>query len=137
MPIAFDVSIAEWVKKAKENADVAFRGTAEGAVGRVKELTPVRTGYLRANWSAVLDGQQVPVEGAANATTAAIAEAKVGDRIVIVNPVKYAPRIEFGFAGEDKNGRSIHTEGRHMVQQTVTEIPAIAEQVVRDLQGKR
>lgn len=133
----FTVDVSRFVAKAKENMDGVFRAIALEALSRVKELTPVKTGYLRANFVATLDPESVrPSQGADAGSTAAIAQAKAGDVIHIVNPVIYARRIEYGFTGQDSKGRSFSQPGRGMVQQVVTELPGIAQRVARLWSGR-
>lgn len=131
----FTVDVSRFVAKAKRDMDGLFRAIALEALARVKELTPVKTGYLRANFIATLDPQQVREPGTGQGGEAAIAQAKAGDTIFIVNPVVYARRVEFGFVGEDSKGRSYNQPGRGMVQQTVTELPSIARRVARRWSG--
>ena len=127
----FSVDVQAFVEKAKESAVVAFRGIAAEAVSEIQEKTPVRTGYLRANFSAVTSEDLVPKPG--NPTMEAITTAKLDDTIYIVNPVVYARMIEYGFHGVEKDGRHVHRQGRGMVQQTIAEMPEIAERVVEEL----
>ena len=127
----FSVAVEQWVKKAKERAEQAYRAIAEDALARAKELTPVDTGYLRANFVTVLEGEAIPKDEPTPETMAGINRAKVGDTILIVNPVPYARRIEYGFVGEDSLGRKYDQKGRHMVAQTVAEMPRIAEEAVK------
>lgn len=127
----FEVQVRRWVEKAGRQAEAAFRATAEDAASRVKELTPVRTGYLRANWTAIRPGDAEPVEGRTPPTDELIARLRLGDKIIILNPVKYARRVEFGFIGEDSKGRAFSQQGRGMVQQTVKEIPRLAQAATR------
>lgn len=129
--IDFAFKVAAFVEKAKANADKAFRGVATEAIGRVKELTPVKTGFLRANFVDVLKVDAIPKPSADQSVGQAIDQARIGDTIFIVNPVPYARRVEYGFVGTDKLGRSYNQPGRGMVQQTVAELPQIAERVVR------
>ncbi len=49
-----------------------------------------------------------------------------------MNPVSYARRIEYGFQGTDAKGRTYHQEGRHMLQQTFTEMPEIARKALAE-----
>lgn len=133
----FTVDVSRFVLKAKENMNGVFRAIAQEALTRVKELTPVKTGYLRANFVATLDPSSVrPSQGGDTTSAAAISEAKAGDVIHIVNPVIYARRIEFGFTGQDAKGRSYSQPGRGMVQQVVTELPGIAQRVARRWSGR-
>jgi hypothetical protein len=128
----FSFIIARWCDRAKGRATAVLRGTALEAVGRVQELTPVDTGTLRAGWSAVLSEDAVPKAGSP-ATLEAISTAKAGDVVYIVNPVVYARAIEFGRTGERKDGTTWVQEGRGMVQQTLTELPQIADRVAKAL----
>jgi hypothetical protein len=87
-------------------------GTA--ALERVQELTPVKTGNLRASWRVI----------------------PTSESIVIGTNVEYAPRIEYGFVGTDKLGRSYHVDGRHMLGQTLFELPQITEREINKLRAR-
>jgi hypothetical protein len=126
----FSVDVASWVDKALMRAEQAFQATAQGAVNRVKDLTPVKTGYLRANWTAIHAGDAEPTPGAVPDAMDAISSAPLGSTLVVLNPVVYARRVEYGFVGEDSLGRHYNQPGRHMTQQTVSEMPSIAEAAV-------
>lgn len=125
--VDFAVSVRRWVEQAKGRAQDAFQATAMDAAGRVKELTPVKTGYLRANWVDLTSLSALPKPSMAATIGGSIRNAKLGDTIYVVNPVAYARRIEYGFVGEDSLGRRFNQHGRGMVAQTVTELPAIAQ----------
>ncbi len=126
----FSVDVASWVDKALMRAEEAFQATAEGAVNRVKDLTPVKTGYLRANWTAIHAEDAEPTPGSVPDPMEAISTAPLGSTLVVLNPVVYARRVEYGFVGEDSAGRHYNQPGRHMTQQTVSEMPSIAEAAV-------
>lgn len=126
----FTVDVSRWVKRAKAQQDLAFRAITQAAVDRVKELTPVDTGFLRANWQVVPAGAALPKPSAAPDSAGVVANAKAGEVLLIVNPVEYAPRINFGFVGEDSRGRKIAQTGRHMVEQTIREMPALARRAL-------
>lgn len=132
----FTVDVSRFVAKAKQDMDGLFRAIALEALVRVKELTPVKTGYLRANFVATLDPQSVRAAPGGSNSEAAIAQARAGDTIYIVNPVVYARRVEFGFVGEDSKGRAFNQPGRGMVQQVVTELTSIARRVARRWSGR-
>lgn len=134
----FTAEVTEWCNRARARADEVFRAIAADAVAAVQEKTPVDTGFLRSNWTAIKDGDQEPVEGRIPPASAAIAEAHVGQVLVILNPTVYARRIEYGFVGEDSAGRSYSQGGAHMVQQTIAEMPEIARRATeRILAGGR
>ncbi|WP_029313214.1 HK97 gp10 family phage protein [Acidiphilium angustum] len=121
----FDVQVDRWVKKAKTKATQAYQATALLALARVQQLTPVDTGNLRAHWTISLTPEiavgrdQTPFE--------VVAHLNVGQPFYIVNPVVYARRIEYGFVGEDSLGRHYDEKGRHMMEQTIAEMPIIAQ----------
>ncbi|WP_109151568.1 HK97 gp10 family phage protein [Azospirillum sp. TSO5] len=127
----FSFAISRWCDRAKGRATAVLRGTALEAVGRVQELTPVDTGFLRANWSAVLTVDAIPKPGAP--TLEALATARAGDVIYIVNPTAYARAIEYGRTGERKDGTQWVMQGRGMAAQTVAELPQIADRVLKAL----
>jgi hypothetical protein len=110
-----------------------LRVIATDAVNRVKELTPVDTGFLRSNWTVMLPGDVEPIAGRVPDPVAALQRARVGQRITIINPTVYARRIEYGFVGEDSLGRHYHQQGHHMVAQTLAELPSIAERATARL----
>lgn len=133
-PEQFAVDVRQWVEKAKGNVDLAYQATAMLALGRVKELTPVKTGFLRASWTVVSGGSGSATSGQEGAL-AVIANLKAGDAIALVNPAPYAMRINFGFVGKDSLGRHYNQKGRHMVEQTMAEMPQLAEQAVKWVMG--
>lgn len=81
---------------------------------------------------------QLLIPGGSSATVAdsidVIGSAALGDTIYLLNPAVYARRIEYGFVGTDKRGRSYNQQGRYFVAQTVAETPALAEGVVVRIQ---
>lgn len=127
-PDQFVVDVNDWVSKAKKNVNAAYQATAMLALGRVKQLTPVQTGFLRASWTVVAGEQAMDASGGEAGAYAVIANLKAGDVISLVNPAPYAMRINFGFVGEDKLGRKYNQAGRHMVEQTISEMPELARQ---------
>lgn len=132
----FDVQVELWVAQQMGRATQAYRAVAQAAVARVKELTPVDTGYLRANWTAVVSGGSTTIDGRpAGAAGGGIEQAILGDHIVILNPVVYARRIEYGFVGTDSRGRHFNQAGVGMLQQTIAELPGIANRAITRVIG--
>lgn len=123
----FSEDVSAWCNRAMARATLLLRVIAYDAIAEVQQLTPVDTGFLRANWTAMLPGDSEPVAGRTAPAEDAIARADVGTIITIVNPVVYARRIEYGFVGEDAAGRHYNQAGRHMVGQTVADMPRIAQ----------
>lgn len=120
----FDVQVDRWIDKAKGRATDAYRATALLALARVQQLTPVDTGYLRAHWTISLDADVVP--GRLENPEEVVSNLQLGEPFYIVNPTVYARRIEYGFVGEDSLGRHYNEKGRHMMVQTIQEMPIIA-----------
>jgi hypothetical protein len=131
----FGADVTAWIVKAGARADQVFKAIAFDAVVAVQNRTPVDTGYLRSNWTAMRQGDSEPVAGRVPPPGVAIYAAKVGEILVIINPVVYARRIEFGFVGEDKLGRRYNQPGRHMVAQTIADMPAIAQAALTRVTG--
>jgi hypothetical protein len=134
-PDQFAVDVRRWVDKAKGNVDAAYQATAMLALARVKQLTPVRTGFMRASWTIVSGDSAASVAGGDEGAIDTIANLKAGDAISLVNPAPYAMRINFGFVGQDSLGRHYDQKGRHMVEQTMAEMPALAQQAVNWVLG--
>ena len=152
----FEVAVGNWVAKAKERGRVAFVMIGLESLGRVQELTPVDTGWLRANWQIQRGGEEMPAirealpadaekatemlerlaqekaQGAGQAAqeTLAVQDAQLGETLRIVNPVIYARPVEYGREIERQDGNTTSVSGAGMVAQTVAEIPTIAEAVV-------
>jgi hypothetical protein len=134
-PDQFAVDVRNWVEKANGNVDAAYQATAMLALARVKQLTPVRTGFMRASWTIVSGDSSAGMAGGEEGALETIANLKAGDAISLVNPAPYAMRINFGFVGEDSLGRHYDQKGRHMVEQTMAEMPALAQQAVNWVLG--
>lgn len=132
----FSFEVTRWVDQARENANAALRAIAMDATNRVKELTPVDTGFLRSNWTIIRKGQEEPVAGRVPDPARAVMTARVGDVIVIVNPTVYARVVEYGFVGVDSAGHHHNRQGVHMMAQTMAELPSIADRAVTRL-GQR
>lgn len=132
--MSLQADISRFVAKAKTNQAQVFQAVALKALERVKELTPVVTGNLRASWGLYLRPEDVtPVPAG---SPGPIATFVIGDAIFLGTAVAYAMRVEVGFNGTDSLGRTYHTHGRGMVQQTMRELPQIAVAVVREWSGR-
>lgn len=159
-PDDFVADVTRFVAKAKEQGRIAFLAIGFEALAAVKEKTPVRTGWLRSNWQIQREGEAIPTvrqalsmdptraaqqlkemkdeqatSGSPDARAAAegAMDAQLGEKLRIVNPVVYARAIEYGREIEKKDGTTVRTNGAAMVQQTINELPVIAEEVVKNL----
>jgi hypothetical protein len=125
----FSEDVSRWALRMGARADLFVQVLAMEVVNRVKELTPVRTGFLRSNWTVIRRGDAEPVAGSETEANRTLATVKAGDIVTVINPTTYARRIEYGFVGADSAGRIYHQQGRHMMTQT------IAERVISRLGG--
>ncbi len=129
------IEVDAFIEKTKVRREKILQAIALAAEARVKELTPVVTGFLRANWIVTLDVDAVEViRPGQEPAQDHIADLTFGKSFYIVNPVVYAMRVEYGFNGEDSRGRMYHQHARGMAQQTIKELPQIAERVVESMQ---
>lgn len=124
----FNGNVQAFVASAQDRIRQGLVAVALAAEARVKALTPVVTGNLRASWVVVIGESNVPQPGQKAPLSAAI-YAQPGDKLFLCNPVEYARRIEYGFTGRDSLGRHYETPGRGMLAQTITELPAITKKV--------
>jgi hypothetical protein len=120
-----DVQVDKWTRAAKEKMLEAYQATALLALARVQALTPVDTGYLRAHWTISLEPNVRTVRS--DSSIEAVSQLTLDTPFYIVNPTVYAARIEYGFVGEDSLGRHYNQKGRHMMEQTINEMPMIAQ----------
>jgi hypothetical protein len=127
MSASFSLDVEQWVAKAKGLANAAFQATAMDAVNTVKAFTPVVTGFLRANWTAVKNNDPPPLPARVQSPEKVIASLVLGDRLLILNPVVYAARVEYGFTGTDSAGRHFDQKGAGMMQRTMDLLPEIAQ----------
>ena len=126
------LSIQKFLKKVDGRVNAAKIAIAEALVTRVKELTPVRTGRLRAGWMATTDDQVIPVGAELGALEADLTTTNWEDPIKIINTVEYARSVEYGAVRVDSDGVVHHGQGRHMLAQTLSEAPEIARKAVRE-----
>ena len=98
--------------------------------------TPKKTGKLAAAWRASIGqpsratsfgGLSDPVP----AMDAVVGRLKLGETYYVSNIAPYALRIEYGFVGVDSLGRNYNQQGRYFAQQTLNDLPTIADSAAR------
>lgn len=154
-PEDFVADVSRWCERAEERGNEALLAIGEAVLAKVKERTPVRTGWLRANWQIVVKGEAIGMtqdrggertpgpfsaqgtQGAGGVTVSLRGRVELGDTLQIVNPVSYAAAIEFGREIHLKDGNTKHIAGRAMVQQTMAEIEDIAREAIAKLEGRQ
>lgn len=145
----FAAQIAEFVAKAKGNADLVVRKVALEMFSRVIEKSPVDTGRFKSNWYVAInalpetsielprsvshkDGKEADFahrfEAAAAASMIRVntiaLEAKAGDVINLVNNLSYANALEYGHSTQAPSG---------MVRLTIVEFHGIVTQAAASL----
>ncbi len=124
----FYASVDAWVTKVREREDRVVQLSAQLALQRIKELTPVKTGNLRASWILLRGSQAELLSGGelrvADSQTSVLS-LRAGDAWTIANPAPYARRINYGFVGTDSLGRHYDQPGVHMLEKVITELPDI------------
>ncbi|MGJ5032354.1 HK97 gp10 family phage protein [Bradyrhizobium sp. HKCCYLS2038] len=108
----FTASIAAFVEKAKDNADLVVRKVALEMFTRVVIKTPVDTGRARGSWQVAIGsvpaGQVNHLDKTGAETIARVAAgtapAKAGDVIYLVANLPYINALEYGHSKQAPNG---------------------------------
>lgn len=130
----FQAQIADFVAKAKGNADLVVRKIALDLFSRVVAKSPVDTGHFKGNWQVAIGsipGGTLELNDKDGTATIAAVEAatlnlKAGDIIYLVNNLDYAKRLEYGWSKQAPNG---------MVRLTVVEFDGIVTNAANTYAG--
>jgi hypothetical protein len=128
----FTAQIGQFVAKAQGNMDLVVRKVAFEMFSRVIQKSPVDEGRFKSAWlvsvNAVPEGDPGTIDksGAPSLerVNAVVLEVKAGDRIVMVNNLAYANRLEYGYSKQAPAG---------MVRITVGEFNAVVDQAASDV----
>lgn len=120
----FAAQIADFVAKAKGNADLVVRKVALEMFSRVITKSPVDTGRFRGNWQVAIGsipgGTLVLDDKAGTATIARVTAValglKAGEVIYLVNNLAYALPLEYGHSKQAPSG---------MVRLTIAEFQGV------------
>lgn len=134
----FATQVREAADKIKARQQAIFRGSAarvlehasvpKGQGGRM----PVDTGFLRNSVRASTEG--VPNSGSTDPALA-FARMVVGDSVTVGWTAAYAMRMEHGFAGEDKLGRTYAQQGNGFLRAAVQNWDAIVKEVTAEVKA--
>lgn len=133
----FELSIRQFVAKAKERADEVTREVVFTCQDRIisRSTAVVDTGRFRANWQYGFDakpGGLVNVNGTTEAPAPAATMAQLapgtgaGHVHYVVNNVPYARRLEYGHS----------TKGEGMVRTTVADFAGIVDDVAKEVASR-
>ena len=129
MAQTFAAQIEAFGAKAMQRAEDIFKQSAQEvfAIAQTPKAQggrmPVDKGILRNSLQSGLNGSTT-LSGA-DAYVAVIAGAELGDSIFGGWTVKYARRMEYGFVGTDKAGRTYNQQGNHFAGSAVAQWQAI------------
>lgn len=137
----FEAQIGKWATSVPHKMDAFARQIVQEIANRVVEKTPFDVGFLRGSWQPSIGEPSLTHEGSVDPTGAKVAAAisvilpqvKAGVKFYMMNNAAYARRLEYGFVGEDKLGRSYNQAGRFYVTDTAKAWPSIAREVAIDM----
>jgi hypothetical protein len=125
----FVADVDRWVGRTKQVMLDKSKAIVREVFIRVVRRTPVASGRLRGSWGLginVPDEVRNELDATGSVTisfmSSKLAQAKLGDNMIIYNPQPYARRIEYGYSKKAPQG---------MVRITMAEIPQIARQVAK------
>ncbi len=129
-PESFRLDIQKFVEKAKGKTKQFAVEFIQELNAQVVQATPVKTGFLRNSWYAVLNAEPSGPGGGDVAGMDIVAnELKIGDTFRAVNGAAYGMRVEFGFVGVDSLGRHYNQAPRSFVRTTLDRAESIANEV--------
>lgn len=123
-------SVNKWTKETEARSNEAFQNGALDFYDELRRATPVDTGNLRDAWVATTRPELVnTVTGPGDSPNVSsnrsgistslqtLIDLKLGDKIYFMNSATYFLRIERGFVGTDRLGRSYNQAGRWFAAQ--------------------
>ena len=122
-------TLDQWTKKSKRRIDAVLKDATQSVIAVAQQTKakggrmPVDTGNLRNSLQSSVAGGAMG-EGASSYILAA-AGMKGGDLATFTWTAEYARRVNNGFVGDDKLGRTYNQVGAHFVEGAVDQWPAI------------
>lgn len=153
----FAAAIDNWVRETDQRLEAVFKESTQRVIEEVRKPVakgghmPVDTGFLRNSLVASTDGptsissESKPDPDAAydkagdvlpGPVSLIIAGARIGQTIWACFTAAYAARLEYGFAGQDKLGRTYSQDGYGFVRLTAQRWQRIVEDVAKELKER-
>ena len=135
----FGGQVRAFTEKAKARQEAIFKGSAERVLERAGTpkaeggKMPVVTGFLRNSARASTEG--VPSSESKDPPLV-FATMKVGQTVTVGWTAAYALRMEHGFVGEDKLGRTYAQQGNGFLRSQVQNWPFIVAEVTAEVQAQ-
>ena len=138
MANSFADQVGAWVAESKKRTVAVLQESTKEVVTRAQRPVkqggsmPVVTGNLRNSLIVALNGNRVG-KGAESYINA-IPLMKAGDEIFIGWTAKYARRMEYGFHGTDKLGRTYDQQGYGFLRLATQKWPQIVRDTARSFE---
>ena len=122
---SYSAAIDDWIAKSERRITAVFKDSTQDLIDAAQKPRakggnlPVDTGFLRNSMVSGLNGS-TSLKGPVNVSLT-IGRAVLGDTISVGWTAEYARRIEYGFQGEDKAGRTFNQEGARFVGQAASQ----------------
>lgn len=149
--MTFTADITAWTAKAKANMEHVVFGSVEDLFelatrrqASVKEIGTYREGFVPVDLGFLIGTAHISVNGVVKSrgtvsgatsappdTAVALAGMDLGDSIQLAFTAEYALRIEYGYRGTDKLGRSFNQNGRFFVRNAVMQWQRIVDENAR------
>lgn len=135
----FRLRLKAWGDAATGQLQALARQTCQEMAEQVHEATPLDIGFLRGSWQPSIKNKFEAAAATDNPSVAIAAALEIagqvvpGDTFVMTNNAAYAKRLEFGFVGEDRLGRTYDQAGRFYVTATVKRWREIVRAVAASL----
>ena len=146
MTKTFSAAMTEWNEKAKRNLMLVMRQATQYMVrdllqdvGKGAGQTPILTGNLRRSLLASTSAmpsvrKDADFKASNNAQIAlTIAQWVKGEPLYLGFQAAYAMRLNYGFVGVDKLGRSYNQAGRYFVESKVKKWPEYVARAAKEI----
>ncbi|MEN6621489.1 MAG: HK97-gp10 family putative phage morphogenesis protein [Smithella sp.] len=124
----FITDINKFIDKVKGKETEFLKQFSQDLAEKIVTRTPVKTGFARASWYPAINDNINPPKldpqkkGGYIQADFSFRNAKIGDRLFILNNANYIKKLEFGSSQQAPQG---------MVRVTLNEADAIAEDVIK------
>lgn len=129
-------SLDAWARATQQRMDAVVKGSTQEICSIAQTPStkggrlPFDLGNLRNSFQSSLNGS--PALEGAESFVAIAAAMEAGDVAEFGWSAEYARRLEYGFTGQDKLGRTYNQQGRHFLSGAMLEWPrVVTEQVAK------
>lgn len=142
---SFIADMERWNRLSKQQLEALARQSIQAVCYQVQNNTAppvgpnVITGFLIGSWQPSIGRPPAartdphPSRDSDAELAVMLSTLTLGQAFFYMNNAVYAMRQEFGFTGVDAAGRSVHQRGKFFVRKTISQWPAIVNQVAADL----